>query len=117
MSRTDKEGINLRTSVIAEGNVFQTNIQTLGAAVTLGPNAPPVQILDANGAARNVILPSNSIKGQFFYITNTAAGAFSLTVKDATNATLVVTVAQGKTALVVSKGDASVTAWTALLGS
>lgn len=117
MSRTDKEGVNLRFSALLDGNVLGVAKQTLGATLTIAPNAPPYQDLDAGGAGRTVNLPSNSVKGQFFVISNYTGGANSLTVKDFTSATTVGVVAQNKAALFVSNGDGTVNAWRCVLGA
>lgn len=117
MSRTDKEGVNIRSSVLAEGNMLGMAKQALGATYTIPPNAPPFQDLDANGGARTVNLPSNSVKGQFILITNYTGAANSLTVKDFTSTTTVGVVAQNKAALFISNGDGTVNAWRVVLGS
>ena len=75
-----------------------------------------LQILDANGAGRNVLLPSESANdGKIMLINNPAAGAFSLTLQSSAGAGLspAVTVAQNKTAIVFCDG----TAWRALNGA
>lgn len=117
MSRTDKEGVNIRQSVIAESNVLGTSKQALSATTTLGTGSMPYQDLDANGGARTLNLPSNSIKGLFFIISNYTGAANSITVKDLTSTTTVVVVAQNKAALVVSNGDGTVNAWRSLTGA
>lgn len=118
MSRTDKEGVLIRQSVIAEANVLQSNIQVLSAGLVLSINSPPLQFLDANGAARNVDMPNNTTKGAWYLITNTAAAAFALTVRDSTGVNTIVTVAQGKSALVFCNGSGiAASAWRTLLGA
>ena len=69
--------------------------------------------LDANGAARNVDLPAvGAMAGAYFWIINKAAAAFSLTVRDAAAATVVV-IAQNKAAIIWSDG----VSWYSLLGA
>lgn len=79
------------------------NIEVLGADKTLVDGDPVLQVLDANGVARNLTLPAVGGRSQLFLVTNTAAGAFSITVKNA-GATTIGTVAQGKTSLFFSDG-------------
>ena len=69
--------------------------------------------LDANGAARNVDLPAvGSMAGAFLFISNKAAGAFALTVRDAAAATITV-IAQSESALIWSDGIS----WYAMTGA
>ena len=118
MSRIDKEGVVIRESVIAENNVLQTNIQTATVAtITMQAGAPPLQIIDANGAARTILLPPSTQKGGFFFFMNPAAAAFSLTIKDATNVATIATIAQGKAAMLFCNGDGTTTAWKVFLGA
>ena len=118
MSRVDKEGVILRESVIAENNVYQANVQILTVAtITLPLGCPPLQFLDANGVARTVNLPTNSVKGTVIKLANTAAGVFAITVKDLTSATTVATIANGKSAEFWCNGDGTVTAWKVLLSA
>jgi hypothetical protein len=65
--------------------------------------------LDANGAARNVDLPATSqtLRGQQLVINNTAAGAFSLTVRLTGGGATVVVVAQNKMGLLLCWGAAA----------
>jgi hypothetical protein len=61
---------------------------------------------DANGAGRNVDLPAEAAcAGAYLFITNTAAGAFSLTIRNPAAATIT-TVAQNDAALVYCDGTA-----------
>jgi hypothetical protein len=61
---------------------------------------------DANGAGRNVDLPpEESSAGAFLFISNTAAGAFSLTIRNDAAATIT-TIAQNDAALVYCDGTA-----------
>lgn len=117
MSRTDKEGVLIRESVFAEANVYQTNVQQLAGGIVLTAKSPPVQMLDTNGVIRTVDMPSNSVKGQWFFIANMSAGAFALTIRDSTGATTICSIAQGKAALVVSSGNGTITGWRAALGT
>lgn len=117
MSRTDKEGVIIRESVIAEKNAFQMTTLTLGGSLTIADSAPPVQFIINNGSARNWILPLGNRIGAWFLLVNRSATAVSGTVLDSTSTTTVATVAQNKSVLVVSNGDGSITSWGALLSA
>jgi hypothetical protein len=68
---------------------------------------------DANGAARNVDLPAEAASaGAYLWILNTAAGAFSLTIRNPAAGT-VTTLLQGKAAMVWCDG----TTWRAMTGA
>lgn len=78
----------------------------LSADDTLVATSEAVQLLDANGANRNITLPALAVsRGLFYWIKNEAAGAFNLVVKDAAAATIV-TLNQNEAALVVCNGTA-----------
>lgn len=115
MSRVNIEGAEVYDSLLRTGNRLGVNIQTLGGAISLGKDAPHIQVLDANGAARNVNLPPSPQKGDFYLVLNPAAGAFALTLQDSAGVALspAVTVAQAKAVLVFWTG----TAWKALVGA
>jgi len=63
---------------------------TLSGTETLTKKSSQFQVLDANGADRNVTLPTVSIDddGYFFLIANSAAAAKNLVVLDAAAATI-----------------------------
>jgi len=115
MSRRNLEGVDITDCVFKQGNRYALTTQTLTADITLSGDAPPLVILDANGAARNVRLPPNPQRGDYYIILNPAAGAFALTVQTNAGAALspAVTVAQSKAALVFWTG----TAWKAMVGA
>jgi len=91
--------------------------RVLSGAITLANAREPfLQLLDANGAARNVNMPLETANdGTMMLICNVAAGAFSLTLQTNAGAALspAVSVAQGKTALMFCDG----TAWRSLNGA
>jgi hypothetical protein len=91
--------------------------RVLAGAITMANSGEPfLQILDANGVARNVNLPLETANdGKLMLIINVAAGAFALTLQSNAGAALspAVAVAQGKAVLVFCDG----TAWRALAGA
>lgn len=94
----------------------QSNVVLTGTYAMQADGEPLVQMLDANGAARNVKLPAEAgSRGKFLLIFNPAAGAFSLTLQDSQGNALspAVTVAQNKAVLAYCNG----TAWRALIGA
>ena len=115
--RSRVDDAELRGCIERQANRVGMLVQTLGGTFAVPPGAPHMLVLDANGAARNVTLPANPRKGDYFYIFNPAAGAFALTIQDSSGAALspAVTVAQGKAIWVVyidaTKG------WKAMVGA
>jgi hypothetical protein len=91
--------------------------RVLSGAITLqNAREPLIQFLDANGAARNVNMPLETVNdGSIMLIVNVAAGAFALTIQSNAGAALspAVSVAQGKAALMFCDGAA----WHALSGA
>lgn len=91
---------------INHDNGFQSNVVTLselrwdGGTFTLSGDTevgafwPPVLILDADGAARNITLPADAKNGQVFFILNESAGAFALSVRQPDGTTVISSVAQ-----------------------
>jgi hypothetical protein len=70
-----------------------------------------ILFVDPNGGAQDLLLPPEAdCDGMFLYVVNTADGAEAIAVKDDSDTTTVVTVAQDKAALVVCNG----TAWRAI---
>ena len=90
--------------------VLQANV------VLANAGEPTMQLLDANGAARNVNLPLETANdGKMLLISNIAAGAFALTLQSNAGAALTpaVSVAQNKSVLMFCDG----TVWRALLSA
>ena len=104
--RSRLDDAEMRGNILRHANRYGVLNQTLGATFAVPPGAPHCLVLDANGVARNVTLPANPRKGDFFYISNPAAGAFALTIQDSAAAALVpaLSVAQGGTAFVFWSG-------------
>jgi hypothetical protein len=70
-----------------------------------------ILFVDPNGGAQDLLLPPEvDCDGVFLYIVNTADAAEAITVKEDSDTTTIVTVAQDKAALVVCNG----TAWRAV---
>ncbi len=87
-------------------------VATLGGALTVAVDYPPVLILDPGGAARTVTLPAEAdAEKVMFMIVNTADAAEDITVEDDAAAT-VVTVSQNEAAIVYCDG----TNWHGLVG-
>lgn len=113
--RRDIEASLISDAIIAGGQIgarMDSNIQVLGATLTMQAGAPPFQFLDCNGTGRTVLLPPEA-KGLFHFVYNTSGGAFSLTVKEDSNTTTIGTVAQSKGAMFFCDG----TTWRLLAGA
>jgi hypothetical protein len=118
MARMNVEGADINDCLMRNGNRYGVMNQTITANLTIGPNAPHVIVLTPD-AARNVLLPANPQKGDYFFILNTSAGAFALTIQDSAGGALspAVSVAQSKSVLIVATGTPTVPAWKALAGA
>jgi hypothetical protein len=83
------------------------NVATLTGNVTLlGPSSAKFQKLNPGGSNRDVILPAEEIsEGLSYRITNAAAGANNLIIKDDAAATIV-TLNQNEATWVVCSGSA-----------
>ncbi len=103
---------NLRRPEIYDP-VIMTGLRLASLSKIVGTNeaiaaaAPPVLYLDPNGAAQNVLLPlaDSTTKGLTFFIRNIAAGAFAIAVKDSTNTTTFVSLAQSAFAMLHCDGS------------
>lgn len=86
-------------------NARPVEVLSAGRVITMDEiETYQAMIFDANGAARNLDLPIvGACQGVYLLLMNKAAGAFSITVRDAAAATVVV-LAQNKSALVWSDG-------------
>lgn len=118
MARMNLEGADINDCLQRNGNRLGVMVQTITANFAIGPNAPHVIVL-APDAARNVTLPALPQRGDFFYIMNTSAGAFALTIQDSAAGALspAVSIAQSKSAMIVCTGTPTVPAWKALAGA
>jgi hypothetical protein len=112
------EGADVNDCLLRNGNRYGVMTQSITANFAIGPNAPHVIVLSPD-AARNVTLPANPQKGDYFFILNTSAGAFALTIQDSAAGALspAVSVAQGKSVMIVCTGTPTVPAWKALAGA
>jgi hypothetical protein len=70
------------------------NVETLAGDKTLDKSSSMIQILDPDGAERIINLPPAK-DGMIFWITNTAAGAFDLTVTKPDTSTIAVSQGEG----------------------
>src|SRR5262245_21119692 len=115
MARRNLEGVDISDCVFKQGNRMGTVNQILTGDLTMANDAPQLLILDANGSARNVRLPPNPQRGDYYMIINPAAAAVALTLQTSAGAALspAVTVAQNKGVVVCWTG----TAWKAIVGA
>lgn len=109
------EGSRLANNLLMEGNKLGAMLQTLGGTLTMDADMPPIVAIDPGGAARTVLLPAEA-KGLWFLLVNTADAAEALTVKEDSNTTTIVTLAQDKTALVFcAANETGALEWRAIL--
>jgi hypothetical protein len=81
------------------------NVETLAADKTLTDADTPIQRLNCNGAARIVKMPTaNAVENHPFFIVNSSAGAYAITVKSNDAATIYATIDQGRSALLLPDG-------------
>lgn len=118
MARMNVEGADINDCLLRNGNRMGMLVQSITANFAIPANAPHVIVLTPD-AARNVTLPANPQRGDFFYIMNTSAGAFALTIQDSAGGALspAVSVAQSKSTMVIATGTPSAPAWKALAGA
>ena len=80
------------------------NVETITGPLTLTADSPRIQSIDCDPTDRTVVLPAKSVsQGKEFLITNTGSSN-DLIVKDSTEATTVVTITGGNSALVWNDG-------------
>lgn len=96
---TNSSTINVRSAGIRTA--------TLAGEDTLTKNSATVQVLDPDGAARDVLLPPEADSlGRIMIIINTAGGAENLVVKEDSDTTTIVTVSQNERAILFCDGTA-----------
>ena len=84
--------------------VRPVNVETITGALTLTADSPRIQSIDCDPTNRTVVLPAKAVsQGKEFLITNTGSSN-DLIVKDSTEATTVVTITGGNSALVWNDG-------------
>jgi len=84
------------------------NEETLAGHKTLTYRDSQFQVLNADGAGREITLPVAGAKaGAFFWISNKTATAHALTILQPDGLTTVCTIAQNKAALVFAVDDAA----------
>jgi len=103
---------NAATYEIGNLSIQNNNVETLSGDKTLSDSSDTVQVLDADGAGRNVDLPADDVGLPVYIIANNSGGANALTVRDSDTNT-VVSVAQNEAALVLNTGSG----WVALSGA
>jgi hypothetical protein len=82
---------------------YYANTETLAATKTLVDADLPIQYLNCDGAARQVNLPAVAATNHAYWICNTSAGAYDITVKNAGGTTIGV-VSQVETKMFLSDG-------------
>lgn len=103
--RRNLEDSTISGSVLANGNKFGVNSQVLAGTLTLVAGSPQIQSLDCGGAGRTVLLPAEAdSKGLFFLFSNWSDAAETLTIKEDSNTTTIITVAQAKGGMVWCDG-------------
>lgn len=103
---TDIAGASNAVAIINAGDYSNgpTYVATVTAQVTLTATSPRIQSIDCDPTNRSVVLPAaSSAIGKEFLITNTGS-ANDLLVKDSTEATTIVTITAGNSALVWNDG-------------
>lgn len=81
------------------------NVETLAADKTLADSDTPIQRLDCNGAVRIVKMPTeDAVDNHPFFIVNSSAGAYAITVKNNAGTETLATISQGRAALVLPSG-------------
>ena len=88
--------------ILAEAQNIET--QTLAGNLSLTDANKAIQKIDCNGAARNVTLPASATANHTYFIYNSSAGAFAITLKLPDTTTLT-TINQGKAVLVFPIGS------------
>jgi len=106
--RSRVDDAEMRGCMIRHANRFGISTQTLGGTYAVPPGSPHILMLDTGGVARNVTMPANPRKGEFYYVFNTSAGAFALTLQDSAGGAMVpaASVAQNGMMMVVWSGTA-----------
>lgn len=103
--RRDIEAASILASVLGQGSKLAVETQTLTGTLTLTTSSSPLQSHDCGGAGRTVLLPAEAdSKGMFFAFGNWSDAAETLTVKEDSNTTTIITVAQAKGGIVWCDG-------------
>lgn len=103
MSHLNKFSGALFNAIIGQGARFDIVIRTLGGAMTMDGDEPPVLFLDPGGAARQVVLPA-AARGKFFIFVNKADAAEDLTIRNPANDTTLGTVSQNEGGIAICDG-------------
>lgn len=89
------------------GSIFRgdfNNSVTMSGTLTLTDADTPIQRLNCNGANRDVRVPSGASGNHPFFVINSSAGAYTLTVKSNDGATTHRAVVQGEAVLMMPDG-------------
>ncbi len=116
MSSERKDYAELTKVVLLELFAKRSSVSLVGTYAMAAAGEPTLQFLDANGAARNVKLPTETGNdGKILVIFNPTGAANSLTLQDSGGNALspAVTVAQNKAVVMVCDG----TKWRAIVGA
>jgi len=104
-SRTDVAGIKMYDPFIMNGLRLASMTLQPADNFPISTSHPTVLLLDPNGAAKDVLLPAEAdSKNLVFIIRNIAAGAFAIVVKEDSDTTTIISLAQGKSAMVHCDG-------------
>lgn len=102
MSRLNNEDGKFYDMTICMGLKIRALTQTLGAALVVDRDSPPILNLDPGGAGRNVTLPTEE-EGLTFIINNIADAAEDLTIKNPAASTIG-TVSQNEAGVAICAG-------------
>ena len=91
-----------------------SSTDTLAGEYTLDVDSPTVQVLDPGGASRDVLLPAEAdAENLIFVIFNAADASENLVVKEDSDTTTIVTIAQNEGAILHCNG----TDWKGIVGA
>jgi len=116
MSRVNLEQQRAQGLQLVNGSKMGVMAQALTGTTVLNKDMPTLLLLDTGGVARNVDFPAVTadMKGLFFVIKNTSAGAFAITLRNAAAATIG-DLAQSESCMVVCDGVVGTAGWHVLM--
>ena len=91
MGQTNLEGGTIRNVVHEAQFKLRSYKATLAGTLTMAAKHPPLSFLDPGGAGRDILLPPEA-EGLVLIIVNTADAAETLTVKEDSNTTTIMTI-------------------------
>jgi microcompartment protein CcmK/EutM len=118
MARSNLQDLWADGVMLRSGNKMGVAVYTATGNIVMGPGMDQVQMIDTGGSARNLRLPASPKRGDYLWILNISSAANSITVQDSAGAglTSATVIAQGKGALVVYSGDATI-GWRSVMGA